>query len=128
HLTVASGARFLFGAAPRAADALDAVGAFLHHAALANGDVRIEQRPDGLGAEIGVFLTVRITEEVEAPDLVRAIRLAKPGPDAAIVHLRIQSFAVVHGSRHRAHRLARRMFALHARDRGEAGAFLDQIG
>src|SRR5262245_7960453 len=86
---------FLFGGAPRPADALDAIGAFLHHAACAHGDIRIEDGSHHFGAEIGVFLSVGVAEEIEAPHLVGTIRLAEPGSDAAIVDLGVQSLAVV---------------------------------
>ena len=43
HLAVADGAILLFGGAAGAADALDAIGAFLHDAARAHRDVGIER-------------------------------------------------------------------------------------
>src|SRR5690348_5547863 len=61
------------GVAPGAGDALDAIGAFFHDAAGADRDVRIARCRDNLGAEVGIFLAVRIAEEIEAPHLVRTI-------------------------------------------------------
>ena len=109
-----------FGGAPRAADALDAIGAFLHDAARAHRDFRILLRPVGFEAEIGVFLAVGVAEEVEAPHLVGAIRFAESRADAAIVDLHVEPFAVMHRGRDRTDRLAGRVLAMHAGHRLEA--------
>ena len=103
-----------FGGAARRADALDAVGAFLHHAARAHRDFRILLGAIGLEAEIGVFLAVGVSEEVEATHLVGTVRLAETRADAAIVNLQVQPFAVMHRGGHRADRLAGRVLAMHA--------------
>ena len=100
--------------APRAADALDAIGAFLHHAARAHADVRIVGGLHQRLAEIAEFLAVRVAEEVEAAHLVGTVGLAEPGADAAIVDLHVEAFVVVHGSFDRTDRLAGRRLALHA--------------
>ena len=113
----------LFGGAPGPADALDAIGAFFHHAALPDRDFRIVLRLDRLGAEVGVFLTVRVAEEIEAADLVGAIRFAEARADAAIVNLHIQALAVMHRSSDGTNRLARRIFAMHARHGLKARVF-----
>ena len=117
----------LLGVAPRAADALNAISAFLHHAAAAHRDIRIENCLHALVAEVFVFLAVGIAEEIEAADLVRTVRLAKAGADAAIVDLDVKSLAVVDRGRDRADGLARRMLALHAWHRRKAGLAVDQI-
>ena len=101
-------------AAARRADALDAVGAFLHHAARAHRDFRILLGAIGLEAEIGVFLTVGVSEEIEAAYLVGTVGLAEPRADAAVVNLQVQPFAVMHRGGHRTDRLARRVLAMHA--------------
>ena len=126
-LAVVDRAVVLFGGAARAADALDAIGALLHDAAPAHRDVGIEHGFDDVGAVAGIFLAVGITEEIEATHFVGAIRLAEPRADAAIVDLDVQSLAVMHRGRDRAHRLARRMLAMHAGHRREAWPAVDDI-
>src|SRR4051794_12416402 len=79
------------GGASRPADALDAIGALFHHAARAHRDLRIFLTAVGLQSEIGVFLAVGVSEEIEAANLVRAIRLAKSCPDAAVVDLHVKA-------------------------------------
>src|ERR1700710_494383 len=74
---------FPFGGPPCAADALNAVGALFHNAACPHCDIRVFLGAIGFQAEVGVFLAVRIAEEIEAPYLVGTVRLAKPRADAA---------------------------------------------
>ena len=64
-------------------------------------DIRIALRLDGVGTEVGVFLPIRVTKEIEAPYLVGTIGFAEPCSDAAILNLDIQSLTIVHGGRHR---------------------------
>ncbi len=61
------------------ADALDAVGAFFHDAAPADGDVRIAHRFQAGGVIIGVL------EKIESPHLVGAVVRAITRADAAVV-------------------------------------------
>jgi hypothetical protein len=119
-------------------DPLDAVGALLHHPTGADRDLRVELQP---AQEIDVRLRLRVVvgldgeqpllagrqallevEVVEPADLVRAVVRAVAGPDAPVVDHHVEAVGVVHGGRHRAHRLARRVLALHARDRLQAHA------
>src|SRR5665213_3424619 len=86
-LAIGDLAIFLFGAAPRPADALDAIGALLHHAALARRYVRVMLGADRLGSEIGVFLPVGVAEEIESSNLVRTVCFAKSRAHAAVVNL-----------------------------------------
>ena len=120
-LAIRNLAVFLFGAPPRPADALDAISALLHHAALPRRYVRIVLGANRLGPEIGVFLPVSVTKEIEPPHLVRAVRFAKPRAHAAVIYLEIEAFSVMHRSRDRTDRLARRVLAMHARDRLKTG-------
>ena len=71
-------------------------------------------RAIGLEAEIGVFLTVGVSEEVEATYLVGTIRLAETRADAAIINLQVQTFAVMNRRGYRADRLAGGVLAVHA--------------
>src|SRR5581483_4109440 len=94
----------------RLADALQAVGAFLHHPAAAHGDLGVpgDRRPR---------VMPRIGEEVEAADLVGAVVRAEPGADAAVVDHRVDPVGIVHRRADRADHLAR-----HARHRLEQDA------
>src|SRR5829696_1923031 len=67
------------GVLPRVVDPLHAVGALLHHAAAAHGDVRIAQR-----LQTWCF-PVLIEQEIEPAHLVGAVVRAVPRPDAAVV-------------------------------------------
>ncbi len=57
---------------------------------------------------------------IETADLVWAVRLAEAGADAAVVDLDVEAFAIMDGCFDRAHRLARRVFAMHAGHRLKA--------
>ncbi len=87
-------------------DALHAVGALLHHAAAADRDVRVPERV------VALRIPVRIEQEVEAPDLVRAVVRAVPRADAAVVDHVVQAFRAVGRRGDRADDLARRVLAL----------------
>src|SRR5262249_32053527 len=115
------------GGAPRPADALDAIGAFLHHAPHPHTDVRVEHRLHHPGTQIGVFLSVGVAEEIEAPHLVGTIRLAEPGSDAAVVDLGVQPLAVVDRGCDRTIGLAWGVLAMHAGDGGKAGALANDV-
>ena len=91
---------------PGPIDALHAVRALLHDAARAHRDVGILRQLEDVGR------VLREVEEVEPPHLVRAVVRAVAGADAAVVHHHVQALAVVHGRRHRADLLARRVLAL----------------
>ncbi len=95
------------------ADALDAVGAFLHDAAAAHAHLA------GSTIAAGRSLVLGIAEEIEAPHLVRAVVRAEPRADAAVVDHQVEAVMVVHGGVHRADDLARRVLAMHARHRLE---------
>ena len=72
--------RFSFAASlARAADALDAIGAFLHDAAGPNGHIGILLRLKTWRRGF-VFLAVGVAEEVEAPDLIGAAPSQKRVP------------------------------------------------
>ncbi len=95
------------------ADALHAVGAFLHDAAAADGHVRIAHE-----LELG-RLPVLEEQEVESPHLIGTVIRAVARADAAVVDHVVQAFARVNGRLYRTNKLAGRVFALHARDRLE---------
>ena len=111
HLAVANLAIVELGRHARVVDALHAVGALLHHAAAADGDVGV-----ALQLEAG-RVEVLIQQEVEPPHLVGAVVRAVARADAAVVDHVVQAFVAVRRGRHRAHHLARRRLALLARHR-----------
>ena len=111
HFAVANLAILELGRDAREVDALHAVGALLHHAAAADGDVRIARQ-----LEAG-RVPIRIQQEVEATDLVRTVVRAVARADAAVVDHVVQAFVAVRRRRHRAHHLARRRLALLTRHR-----------
>src|SRR5262249_55665014 len=110
-LAVADRATLLVGGDARALDALHAVAALLHDPPRADGDVGVLRHLDGLVAPVGV------EEVVETPDLVGTVVRAVARADAAVVDHVVEALAAVHGGIHRAHDLARRVFAVHARHR-----------
>ena len=70
---------------------LDAVGAFFHDAAGANGYIGIALKARGLFRCFGVI------KKIEAPSLVRAVGGAVPGTPAPGVHHGVQAFRSMHG-------------------------------
>src|SRR5579862_927973 len=75
---IADAAVFLFRGDAGRGDALDAIRAFLHHAAPAHGDFGIVHRLEAGRVIIGV------AQEIEPPNLVRTIVRAESRADAAI--------------------------------------------
>src|SRR5262249_6997417 len=90
-LAVSDRTVLLFRFDPRAIDALNAVGALLHDAAAADGDVGIARKLQALDLEILVEI------EVESAHLVGAVVRAVPGADAPVVDHFIQAFGAVDG-------------------------------
>src|SRR5690606_8346550 len=90
-----------------AIDALHAIGALLHDAAEADGYVRVLLHGQGV-----VLPLVGVIEEVEPPNLVRAIVGAIPRADAAVVHHVVQAFVGMRRGGHGTNLFARRVFAL----------------
>src|SRR5690606_12445231 len=80
HIPVGNGAAGLLGFDAGMRDTLHTIRAFLHHAALAHGNVGILM---GLRAQA----VVGILEEVEAPHLVGTVIRTKARPHAAVVDL-----------------------------------------
>ena len=97
-----------------AADPLHAIGAFLHHPALADRDFGVLRALLRVGRGEAV-----IFEEVEPPHLVGAVLRAVAGADAAVVDLGVQSVMGVDGGVDRADDLAGGVLALHAGHRLE---------
>src|SRR6185436_17021096 len=95
----------------RLVDALHAVRALLHHAARTHGDVGVALQLQRLGG------VVAVEQEVEVADLVRAVVRAIPRADAAVVDHLVQALGAVRRRAHRAHGFARRVLAVHARQR-----------
>ena len=122
-------------------DALDAIGALLHDAAHAHGDVGVllELREvgrilDGLLRSERSFVQVAVdalvvVEEVEAADLVRAVVRAVAGADAAVVGHRVEALVVVDGGVGGADGLARGGLAMLAGDahEGDLRVFGDRV-
>ena len=69
-----------------------------------------------------VLLVLGITEEIEAPHLVRAVVRTEPRADAAVVDHQVEAGMIVHRGVYRTHDLARRLLAMHARHRLEREA------
>src|SRR6266511_313334 len=116
-LAVAHGAVLEPGAVLRAADPLHAEGAFLHHALLADGDVRIEQHLQRLGPRVPGAGRLSVVVPVEVADLVRAVVGAIARADAAVIDLPVEAVGGVIGGVHGTDRLARRVAALLAHHR-----------
>src|ERR1700723_1082063 len=108
---VAHFAVLLFGSNFCGIDALHAVRAFFHHAAAAYGDVGIAHAVE---AGRGV---IRIEQEIEAPDFVRAIVRAVARADAAVVNHFVQAFGAVHRGADGADHFAGRVLTVHAEHR-----------
>src|SRR5579864_8507551 len=111
NLAVGDAAIFLFGLDLGGVDALNAVGAFFHHAAAAHGDVGIAQAVETL------HIPIRVQQEVEAADFVGAVIGTVAGADAAVVDHLVQAVAAVNRGRDRTDQLAGRVLALHAGNR-----------
>ncbi len=113
-LTIANGAIGFLRVNLHRVDPLNAVGAFLHHAAAAHGDVRIaHQLARGRLLElVGV-----VFQKIEPPHFVRAVIRAIARADAAVVNHLIEALTAVHGRGDGADQLAWRIFAMHARHR-----------
>src|SRR5262245_7494348 len=102
-------------------DALHAVRALLHHAAVADRHLGVHhQLADPVARLLELLVPV---EEVEAADAVRAVVQAVAGADAAVVGHVVQALARVLGRGDRAHLLAGRVLALLAGDR-----LVDDVG
>src|SRR6266481_3512583 len=112
---------FFFSRDARLADALHAVRTLFHNAAAAHRHVRIAAQFQAGGIEI------RKQKEVEPAHLIRTVVRAIARPYTAVVDHVIQAFGRVHGCPHGTNRLARRIFALHARDRLEVNAWSRRI-
>src|SRR5690606_26654143 len=110
HFTGPNRRAFDAGANLRRADALHAVRAFLHHAALPHGDLGISLHARGR-------LVARVLEVVEAAELVGTVVRAEPRPDAAVVDHLVQAVGAVNGGVHRTHVLAGRHLAVLAEHR-----------
>ena len=100
----------------RRLDTLRAIGALLHHAARAHGDIGI------LGRVQRRILGRAIVEEIEAPHLVGTEAGAGPRPDAPVIDHLIDAFGTVGSGMHRTPHLAGRLLAMHARHRLEEAA------
>ena len=92
-------------------NALHAVRALLHHPARAHGDVGVVHHRHGWPSRLV------IVEEVEAPDLVRAVVRAEPRADAAVVDHLVQPVVAVDRRVDRADVLAGRLLAVLAEHR-----------
>src|SRR5581483_6164803 len=93
------------------ADSLHTIGAFLHDAAAAD-------RYIGIALELPAFRgPIRKQQEIEAPDLVGAIVRAIARAYATVVDHVVQTVGAVIGGLHWANQFARRVLALHARNR-----------
>src|SRR5207244_1291959 len=103
------------------ADALDAVSAFLHDAAAADGHLRVTPQLEAFGGIVGV------REEVEAPHLVGAVVRAVARADAAVIDHVVEAVGAVDRRAHRADQLTRGVLALHAGHRLEEGLRVLQI-
>src|SRR5215469_4144486 len=103
---LADGRSFSIDAGP--GNALNAVGALLHHAPAAHGDF-------GIAHELVLrCIPILEQEEVKAPHFVRTVVGAVARPDAAVVDLVVKTFAAMGGSANRTDQLTRSVFALHA--------------
>ena len=117
-------------------DALHTEGAFLHHAAHANGHVRIFLHLDRVRRALGrqrreiFFVDVEcahdlsladrslvVIEEIESTHLVGAVVRAKSRADAAVVSHDVETVLAVNGRVDGANRFARRVLAMLARHR-----------
>src|ERR1043165_1090429 len=105
----------------RVLDALDAVAALLHHAARAHADFRVAHHLE-VRRVPPVSGHRREEEEVEAPNLVRAVVRAVARADAAVVDHLVEALGAVHRGVDGADALARRVLAVHAGDGHEVDA------
>src|SRR5256714_9600079 len=97
-------------------DALDAIGALLHHAARAHTDFGVAHHL------VAGRVPVLIEEEVEASNFVRTVVRAVARADAAVVDHVVRAFGAVHGGVDGADALARRVLAVHTGHRHEVDA------
>ena len=105
---VADRAVFFFGVYANSVDALNAVGAFFHDAAIANRDVRVIEQFEAGCVVIGVL------EEVKAPHFIRTVIRTVSRAHTAVVDHVIQALITVGGCPDRTDDFTRRIFALHA--------------
>src|SRR5579863_284723 len=89
-LAVADLAVLAIGLDFRFADALDAIGAFLHDAAAAH-------RQFGVPGEVEPRVALGEVEIIEAPHLVGAVVRAEPRADAAVVDHDVEAVVIVYG-------------------------------
>src|SRR5262249_38264700 len=102
----------------RRLDALDAEAALLHHAARPHDDVGVQHHRAERAVHVEVeAIVARVLEPVEAADLVRAVVLAVPRADAAVVDLLVDAVAAVHGREDGTDGLAWRVVAVLAHHR-----------
>src|SRR4029077_282642 len=94
----------------RFVDALHAVGAFLHDSAAADSDIRVAQAVEAWSHPIG------IKPEIKAAYFIGTVIGAIARADAAVVNHLVEAIVIVEGGADRAHHLAGRLLALHARD------------
>src|SRR5256885_827863 len=116
-VTVTHGAILDPGLILRAANALHAEGALLHHALLAHRDVGIEQHGERLGEGFVLPAAFGVVVPVEVADLVRTVIRAIARADAAVVHLAVQPVGRVIRGEDGTNRFARRVAALLAEHR-----------
>src|SRR6185437_12541500 len=92
-------------------NALYAIGAFFHHSAAADRDVRVALHLPGFG------LPILKEHEIKTAHFPRAVVGAVSRSDTAVVDHVIQAISAVIGGLDGADQLAGRVFALHARHR-----------
>ena len=108
-ISVPNGSVFALGLDAGDVDPLNAVGTFFHHAAGANGDIRVgEELGDGR-------VEICVLKEVESPYLVGTVVGAIPSTDTAVVHHFVQPFRAMCCGAHRTNRLTGCTLAMHAR-------------
>src|SRR5438094_10002825 len=106
-LSVTDRAFFKFSSYARRVDALNAIGAFFHHAARTHSHVGIFYQL------LGRTQPIVILEKIEAADFVGTVVRAVACADATIVNLQFQALLVVHCRADRADQLARPGLAMH---------------
>src|SRR5258706_509327 len=86
HFPVANAPSLLFAFDPGRADPLEAIRAFLHDAAPADGDIGVAHWFQARGFTI----QIPISEEIEAANLIWAVVRAIARADATVVNLQVQ--------------------------------------